>query len=166
MHQDEGRFGRISIPRSSWEPKPVRPLVCRQVVRESTYAYSAIAPHEGLLISIIRRKCNTEHMQEFFDHLVASVGDRHILMFLDGAGWHKAKRLVIPANLTLEFQPPYTPEVNPVEHLWDHLREKHFANRIFLTLDAVEDQVKTGLEKTAADKAALISLSCFSWMKG
>ncbi len=165
MHQDEGRFGRISIPRSSWAPKPIRPLVYRQVVRESTYAYAAIAPHEGLLISIIRRKCNAEHMQEFFDHVIEIAKDRQILMFLDGAGWHKAKKLRIPANLILEFQPPYTPEVNPVEHLWDHLREKHFSNRIFPTLDAVEIQVKTGLEKTASDKAGLISLSCFSWMK-
>ena len=54
-------------------------------------------------------------------------------MVLDGAGWHKSKAMTIPDNIRLLSLPPYSPELNPVEHLWDELREKHFHNRTFDT---------------------------------
>ena len=60
-----------------------------------------------------------------------------IVMQVDGAGWHHSDELVIPSNIRLITQPPYSPEVNPVEHIWDDLREKHFGNRAFPSLDAL-----------------------------
>ena len=49
-------------------------------------------------------------------------------MFLDQAGWHKAKDLYIPHNIRLVSIPAYSPELNPTEHIWDELREKYFHN--------------------------------------
>jgi transposase len=65
--------------------------------------------------------------------------DEFILMFLDKAGWHRAKALKVPSNMRLEWLPPYAPQCNPVEHLWDELREKYFANKVFHSLNAVEN---------------------------
>jgi transposase len=66
----------------------------------------------------------TEAMSIF----LAEVGQRHpeefILMFLDGAGWHRANNLMVPENMRLEALPPYSPQLNPVEHIWDEIREK------------------------------------------
>ena len=62
---DEGRFGRISVLRSCWAPEPVRPKVWRQVVRESLYAFAAIAPVEGEGTAMIEPKCNTPAMARF-----------------------------------------------------------------------------------------------------
>lgn len=62
-------------------------------------------------------------------------------MIVDGAGWSKSKGFVLPDNLRLSFLPPYSPELNPQEHLWDELREKFFHNRIFDRLNAFEDQL-------------------------
>lgn len=63
-------------------------------------------------------------------------------MVLDGAGWHSSRLLKPPQNMKLLPLPPYAHELNPVEHVWDELREKHFHNRVFDSLDALEDQLE------------------------
>jgi transposase len=80
---------------------------------------------------------------------LAEVARRHpkdfILMVLDGAGWHKAGDLIIPAQMRLEWLPARSPELNPVEHLWEELREKWLGNRLFDKQAAVDRQVAAGL---------------------
>lgn len=88
-----------------------------------------------------------------------------MLLVLDGAGWHKARILPVPERLRLVYLPPYTPECNPTEHIWDEVREKGFANRFFATLDAVEVGLKTQLDLLAADAPRLTSLTCFPWIR-
>ena len=70
-------------------------------------------------------------MQIFLDEVAARHLNDRIVMVLDGAGWHKSGSLMIPNNLRLLSLPPYSPELNPVEHIWDDLREKEFHNRVF-----------------------------------
>jgi transposase len=91
--------------------------------------------------------------------------DHRVLLVLDGAGWHKARALPLPERLRLLHLPPYTPECNPTEHIWDEVREKGFANRFFATLDAVEVGLKTELELLSADLPRLGTLTCFSWIR-
>ncbi|TAG48831.1 MAG: hypothetical protein EAZ30_06655 [Betaproteobacteria bacterium] len=66
-------------------------------------------------------------------------------MIVDGAGWHKSQALALPENLKLHFLPPYSPELNPQEHLWDELREKGLHNKAFDSLRALEDVLVTQL---------------------
>ena len=82
-------------------------------------------------------------------------------MQVDGAGWHHSDELVIPSNIRLIEQPPYSPEVNPVEHVWDELREKHFGNRAFPSLDALIEVLCQGLNQLADDPERLRSLTSF-----
>jgi transposase len=60
--------------------------------------------------------------------VLSTVSERHpdetILMFMDQAGWHKVKALIVPVNVKLIKVPPYSPELNPAEHLWEEIREK------------------------------------------
>ncbi len=137
MAQDEACFGRISTSRRSWVPKHVRPLIPRQIVREYTYVYAAVAPEEGKMIPLILPYANTEMMNIFLKHVSNNFSDYFIIIQLDQAGWHNAKDLVIPENIRLIAQPAYNSEFNPVEHIWDDIREKAFCNRIFSSLDAV-----------------------------
>ena len=62
-------------------------------------------------------------------------------MVVDGADWHRSKKLKIPQNIKLVSLPPYSPELNPVENIWEELREKYFHNRVFQSIDAVEEQL-------------------------
>ena len=81
----------------------------------------------------------------FLEELSRRHPDEDILIFLDQAGWHKAKALRIPKNIELAFLPPYCPDLNPQEQIWDELREKFFGNKLFKTLQAVVDTAVKGL---------------------
>ncbi|MBK9989929.1 MAG: IS630 family transposase [Verrucomicrobia bacterium] len=161
---DEGRFGRISDVRACWAPSGSgRRSPGRWCVNHFTL-FAAVAPKHGIMNFTLSPKCNTASMSLFLLELLAAWPDQRLLLFLDGAGWHKSRQLPIPERLRLVYLPPYTPECNPSEHLWDELREKGFANQFFATLDAVEVQLKTQLELLAADSIRLRSLTAFPWI--
>jgi transposase len=56
---------------------------------------------------------------------------KHIILFVDGAGWHRAKDLIIPSNITFYFLPPYSPELNPIERLWSYMKQNFLSRKIF-----------------------------------
>jgi len=118
MAQDEGRFGRISRPHRCWAPPGIRPLVPSQVVREALYVFAAVAPSLGKLCSLILPTANTEMMNLFLEHVSQTFSKYFIVMQVDQASWHHAKALVIPEHIRLIQPPSYSPEVNPVEHIW------------------------------------------------
>src|SRR3954468_17043095 len=155
MAQDEGRFGRISTPKRAWAPPGVRPKAPRQVIRESSYVYAAVAPDPGLMTSLILPAANTAMMNLFLAQVAKDFADSFIVMQVDQAGWHRAKDLEVPENIRLIFQPAYSPEVNPVEHLWEELREKYVHNRVFPSLDEVIEVLCQGLNHLTADQQRL-----------
>src|SRR5947209_7094098 len=118
MAQDEGRFGRISMPKRAWAPPGVRPKVARQVVRQSSSVYAAVAPEQGLMTSLILPSADTAMMNLFLAHVGEVFTDYVIVMQVDQAGWHRSKELQVPSNIRLIFQPASSPALNPVEHLW------------------------------------------------
>ncbi len=99
MFQDEGRFGRINDPRRCSAPCGVRPDVPQQIVREYTYAFAAISPHDGTLDSLILPEVNTKMMSLFLEEVSFRHPDEFIMMFMDQAGWHKAGGLKVPDNI-------------------------------------------------------------------
>jgi DDE superfamily endonuclease len=107
---------RISTPKRAWAPPGMRPKAPRQVIRESSYVYAAVAPEQGLMTSLILPRADTAMMNLFLAQVAQDFADYFIVMQVDQAGWHRAKDLRVPANMRLIFQPPYSPEVNPVEH--------------------------------------------------
>lgn len=85
-------------------------------------------------------------------------------MAMDQAGWHIAGDLVVPANMRLVYLPPYSPELNPAEHLWESLREGHFGNAVASDLDAVEATLAAGLRAMEADLPGTQKLTGFNWI--
>lgn len=161
MGQDEGRFGRISRPKRCWAPPGIRPHVPAQVVRESVYVFAAVAPGAGLMTSLVLPSANTAMMNLFLEHVSQSLENYFIVMQVDQAGWHRSKELRVPANIRLIEQPAYSPEVNPVEHLWEDLREKYLHNRLFSSLDSLIDVLCQGLNELTEDKERLRSMMSF-----
>lgn len=164
MFQDEGRFGRISTPRRCWAPRGVRPKVPSQIVREYTYAYVAVSPHDGVMDSLVLPQVNGQAMSLFLKEVSSRHPDEFILMVLDGAGWHGAGELEVPTNMHLIFLPPYSPELNPVEHVWESVRENRFGNEVFGSMDGVENQLVKALVALENDPAGIASLTGFPWI--
>lgn len=85
-------------------------------------------------------------------------------MFLDGAGWHKANDLIVPSNMTLVPLPPYSPELNPAEHVWEYIRENDIRNQVFPDLDSVMDVVESSLRRLHQSPDILQSMVAFPWL--
>ena len=164
MFQDEARFGRISDTRRCWCPKPMRPMCRAMVTQEYTYVYAAASVADGILDTLILPHVNGDCMQVFLDEVSSRHPAERIVMVLDGAGWHKAASLVVPDNMRLLSLPPYAPELNPVEHVWDELREKAFGNLVFDSLDALEDHLEVSLLGMERDRERVRSIVAWRWI--
>lgn len=164
MFQDEARFGRMSDPRSCWAPAPHRPVVNLAMIREFRYEYAAVSPWDGCLDFMTADKMNTDNMSRFLSQASQAHQDEFIVMVLDGASSHKSKELKIPNNVSLILLPPYSPELNPAEQIWNVLRRDHFANRVFDSLDAATEQAERGLSMMAANKSAIRQLTNWPWI--
>ena len=164
MFQDEARFGRMVRIRRCWSPAPLRPTVDNGYERKFTYVYGAVSPIQGELDWKICSEMNTEQMNQFLEQVSQAHLDEFIVMVVDGASSHRSKELRIPENIRLHRLPGYSPELNPQEHVWDELREKEFPNRVFNSMEAVINQLKTGLPRLAADTKALKSLTAWPWI--
>lgn len=141
MFQDEAGFGRINKPKYCWCFPGLRPSVPCHHIREYRYAYGAVEPLTGESFFLILPYSNTDCMNLFLRELSAAYPNDFILIVCDGAAWHNAKALVIPANIRLLFLPPATPEMNPIEQIWKEIRKRGFRNEIFSSLDKVVDRL-------------------------
>jgi len=86
------------------------------------------------------------------------------LMFLDRAGWHQAKALVVPENLTLDWLPAYSPQCNPQELVWREVRRQPFGNHDYDSMDAVENALEQRLCQLESSPAQIQSLTGFDWI--
>lgn len=163
MFQDEARFGLISDTRRCWCPAPYRPVCRTSVTHEYTYAYAAVSVADGDLDTLILPHVNGMCMQIFINEVAARHPDRRIVMVVDGAGWHRAK-FALPDNLRLMTLPPYSPELNPVEHLWEDLREKSFHNRVFDCIGSLENHLEISLRKLELDRDRVNSIVSWPWL--
>ena len=164
MFQDEARFGRISDVRRCWAPKPLRPVCQGMLTHEYTYAYGAVDACTGELDSLILPHVNTECMQLFLNEVSARHPDGRIVMVINGAGWHRSDALKAPENIYLLKLPPYAPELNPIEHVWDELREKFFHNQVFKSLDALENHLVLALKTFEENPITVSSIVSWPWI--
>ena len=139
-------------------------MVGARLERKYLYAFSAVSPHDGTMDSLVLPWVNAETMSLF----LAEVAQRHahefILMVMDQAGWHVAGDLCMPENMRLLLLPPYSPELNPAEHLWEALREECFANHVFANLNAVEHALIAGIRALEANPKRTQSMTGFKWI--
>lgn len=164
MFQDEARFGRMVRIRRCWAQAPERPTVCNGYEREFVYVYGAVSPLQGQLDWMITRQMNTACMSEFLAQVSTAHANEFIVMVVDGASSHMAKDLAVPNNMHLLKLPPYAPELNPQEHIWDELREKAFPNRVFADLAGVRAQLDHHLPRLASDSVTLQSITAWPWL--
>jgi transposase len=135
-----------------------------RLLRKFSYAFAAVSPHDGVMDSLVLPWVNTETMSMF----LSMVSERHenefVIMVMDQAGWHIAAGLEVPLNMRLVFLPPYSPEINPAEHIWDTLRENTVGNTVFSSLDAADNALSEGLLSLELDPPKIQTLTGFDWI--
>ena len=112
--QDEMRVGQKNKLTYRWARTGSRPRAIHDQRTQSTYLFGAVCPERGTGAALVLPFCNTEAMQLHLDEIAARVtAGAHAILILDQAGWHGAKDLKIPTNLSLLPLPPRAPELNP-----------------------------------------------------
>ena len=164
LFEDEARFGRMSDPTRCWAPLGCRPQVSTHRVRQYTHVFGSVSPHDGELISLILPYADTAAMSLYLAEVSRRHPHEHLLMFLDRAGWHQAKALVVPDNLTLAWLPPYSPQCNPQELVWREVRREPFGNHDYDSMTAVEDALEHRLGQLEASPSRIQSLTGFDWI--
>ena len=105
-----------------------------------TYLYAAVRPATGQGFALILPMVSTRAMDLFLERFSATLApDVHAVLVLDQAGWHGSRHLRVPDNVTLVPLPPYAPELNPVERVWLHLRERFLSHRLLNSNAAIVD---------------------------
>src|SRR4051812_766289 len=128
---DEARVGQKGGVTHVWYQKGVRPRGVRQQGFSSAYLFGAVCPERGEGVALVLPEVSTAAMGVFLAELARAVpAGTHAALVLDGAGWHVSDDLTVPANLTLIHPPPYSPELNPVERVWEYLRDRWLSHRV------------------------------------
>ena len=162
---DEARFGRINRPRPCWAPAGIRPKVASQLIREYVYLYGAVSPKDGTCVYLIMPRSDRESFQVFLNALSRKFARQYILLVLDGAPNHRSSDLVLPANISLLFLPPYAPELNPKENLWDEIREKIFKNYALKSIDAVRAKLEQAILYIERNPKTVKSITSFPYIR-
>jgi transposase len=87
----------------------------------------------------------------------------HAVLLLDRAGWHTTEKLIVPKNMTLIFLPSRSPELNPVENVWNYLRQNWLSNRVFDTYDAIIEAACQAWNNLVAQPETITSIGKRKW---
>jgi transposase len=109
---------------------------------------------------------DSSNMNIFLQEVSRRHPERDILMFMDGAACHKSREttLSIPENIHIEILPPYSPDCNPTENIWDEMREKFFRNTVYDSMDAVEAQLIKACKYFEFTPEKVQSITSFDWI--
>ena len=171
---DEARVGQKGGVTRVWHQKGVRPRGVRQQGFASAHLFGAVCPERGEGVALVlpeslprtRSGVSTAAMDIFLAELSRAIpAGSHAALVLDGAGWHVSPGLDVPPNPTLIRPPPYSPELDPVERVWEYLRDRWLSHRVLAGgYRAVVDAACAAWNALLAEPGRLRSLTSFPWL--
>jgi DDE superfamily endonuclease len=163
--QDEARFGQQGKTSRMWCEKGTRPRAIKQLQFINAYIFGAVCPSKGLAAAIIVPYIGIVAMQAHLNEISKKVPlGRHAVIIVDRAAWHMGKNLDIPKNISLLPQPPYSPELNSCEQIWQYLRDHYLSNRSFDGYEDILNAVAKAWNKFVSLPERITSLCSRSWM--
>lgn len=163
--QDEARVGQKGSIEYVWAPIGSRPPMVRDNRHRSVHIFGAICPARGIGAAVIMPAVNTEAMNHHLKEIATQVADgAHALLICDGAGWHQlGERLIVPETITLMPLPPYAPELNPMENVWDYLRGNKLSARVWDGHNDILDACEQAWNFIANDPQRIASIGTRTW---
>ena len=154
--QDESRFGLKTIEGKRITLKGVKPSGEWQWQFKAFWLYGAVEPVTGESFFWEFSPVNTECYQKFLSEFAASNVDSLNILQVDNGLFHKAKKLQVPENIILLFQPPHSPELNPIERVWEHLK-KDLKWELFDNLECLQTKVTELLAQLTSEVIASLT---------
>jgi transposase len=163
---DEARVGQKGRNARAWYERGSRPTVPTDQRYGWAYIYGAVRPGTDEAFALVLPTVSTEAMSRFLSDFSETLPpDVHVVLVLDRAGWHLANALEVPDNLTLVHQPPYSPELNPVERIWLYMRERWLSHRLFADTPAIIDACCEAWNRLLAEPGRLASLTDYPYLR-
>lgn len=162
--QDEARIGQQGTITRIWAKRGSRPRAPRDRRYEWAYIFGAVCPQRGASAGLVLPCANAKAMNLHLLEISRQISPgAHALLIFDGAGYHHKDALDIPENITLTQLPPYSPELNPVENVWEYLRGNKLANTVFETYDEIVSKACEAWMFLANDKTRIASITSRDW---
>ncbi len=162
--QDEARIGQKNKITRRWAKRGTRPSAPHDQRTRSAYIFGAICPARGTGAALVLPKCNTAAMNLHLREISAAVEPgAHAIVTVDQAGWHFSKALEIPDNITLLPLPPKSPELNPVENIWQFMRDNWLSNRIFKSYNGILDHCCFAWNQLIEQPWKIMSIGLRDW---
>ena len=162
--QDEARIGQKNGQVRQWAKRGTRPRQPADQRYDNAYLFGAICPARGVGAALALPYADAEAMQLHLDEITRRVAEgAHAVLLLDRAGWHTARNLNVPKNITPIFLPSRAPELNPVENVWQYLRSNWLSNRVFDTYHAIVDAACEAWQKLVAKPKTITSIGTREW---
>lgn len=159
--QDESRFGRMTRAGKRVIKKGVQAVGLKETCRENFYVYGSIEPLNGTFLMQEQDKMSAENFQDFLDEFGQTYRSGFHVMICDGSTIHWSKELNLPENLALVKLPPYCPELNPIERVWQDLK-KHLNWKNWKSLSDMKAEVFKLIGSLNFDK--LYTLTAWDWI--
>jgi putative transposase len=162
--QDEARLGQKNGRTRIWARTGTRPRLSADQRYRNAYLFGAICPRRGKGAALMLPFANTPAMQMHLDEISRNVAaTAHAVVLMDRAGWHNTDKLKLPKNLTIILLPSRSPELNPVENVWQYLRANWLSNRVFEDYEAILDAGCDAWNKLVAQPETIMSIGLRDW---
>lgn len=162
--QDEMRVGQQGTLTRVWGVKGSRPRVVKQKQFISAYIFGASCPESNKVCSIISPYANSDAMQVHLREISKQVKyGKNAILLLDRAGWHLSEQIQIPQNIAFLPLPPYSPELNAQERVWEDLRKSSLSNRSYKDYEEIVFVAAEACKKLAKEVEASTYKLCYPY---
>lgn len=160
--QDEARVGQHGRLTRIWGEKGKRIRLLKDMEFESTYIFGAICPERDTGEAIVLNRVSKKAMQKHIDTVSDRIPSKHhAVMIMDNAPWHKGLKL--PDNITIIYLPPYSPELNAHENIWEYLKNAYLSNRVFKSFDHLTDACCEAWNRLIGEAGRIRSVGMREW---
>ena len=162
--QDEARIGQKNKITRRWAKRGTRPSAARDQRTRSAYLFGAICPEQGKGAALVLPWCNTAAMNLHLAEISRTVAsDAHAVLLMDQAGWHTTAKLTAPDNISIVMLPPRSPELNPVENIWQFMRDNWLSNRVFKSYNDIVDHCCGAWNNLVDQPWSIMSIGMRDW---
>jgi putative transposase len=161
---DEARVGQQGTLTRVWARRGSRPRVPRDRRYTWAWLFGAVCPARQTGAAVIMPEVNVDAMNEHLAEIsrCVSLGAIAVLV-LDGAGWHSSPRLAVPDNIVLLPLPPYAPELNPMENIWEFLRANFLSHRVWNDYSEIIQACRDAWNKLMQMPERIASIATRPW---
>ena len=165
--QDEARIGQKNKLTRRWARRGTRPRAAHDQRTKWAYIFGAICPAKGKGAGLVMPYCNSHAMTAHLAEISQAVdANAYAVVLLDQAGWHLSAKVQVPDNITLMPLPSRSPELNPVENIWQFMRDNWLSNTVFTSYENIITHCCEAWNNLIDEPGKIMSIGLRQWAHG